>query len=128
MLFGTFDILHPGHEYLLKNAHKYGDQIVAVIARDETVREMKKHEPTNSEKIRVSNLKKLKLANKVILGGIDDKYTVIKKEQPDIVVLGYDQINFVDELKVRFPKLKTIRLKSFHPEKYKSSLIKKNNL
>ena len=126
MLFGTFDILHPGHEYLLKNARKYGDYLTAVVARDKTVLEVKKRSPINSEKIRVVNLKKIKLADEVILGRVGDKYKIIEKERPNVIVLGYDQKNFVDELKTYFPKIKIIRLKSFKPHLYKSSLFRKH--
>ena len=40
MAFGTFDLLHPGHEHFLKQAKRYGDLIV-VIARDNTVLKVK---------------------------------------------------------------------------------------
>ena len=37
MVFGTFDIIHPGHIHLLKEAKEYGDFLIAVIGRDATV-------------------------------------------------------------------------------------------
>ena len=130
MVFGTFDIQHRGHEYLLKQAKKYGDYLIVVLARDKTVLKIKKRKPVYNEKKRLENLKKLKIANKIILGSLKDKYHQILKEKPDIICLGYDQKVFTKNLKENlskrnlFPKI--IRLKSFHPEKYKSSVLRKN--
>jgi FAD synthetase len=41
MTFGTFDRLHPGHEYYLSEARKYGDCLITVVARDKTVVDIK---------------------------------------------------------------------------------------
>ena len=40
MATGTFDILHMGHIYYLKEAKKLGDELVIVVARDFTVRKL----------------------------------------------------------------------------------------
>ena len=130
MVFGTFDILHKGHEYLLREAGKYGDYLTVVLARDKTVLKVKKRKPVYSEKKRLENLKKLKIANKIILGSLKDKYSHIIKENPNVICLGYDQKAFTKNLKENLAKRnlfpKRIRLKSFHPEKYKSSVLRKN--
>lgn len=126
MAFGTFDILHPGHEFMLSEAKKLGDNLVVLIARDQTVREVKNHPPRHDEKTRAANLEKLMLADKVILGREgDDKYAVIHEEEPDVIALGYDQIFFIDNLKKIFPNIPVIRIKSFKPDIYHSSLIEK---
>jgi len=41
LAFGTFDILHPGHEFYLKEAKKHGDILDVVVARDSTVEKIK---------------------------------------------------------------------------------------
>lgn len=41
MAFGTFDVFHPGHEYYLTQAKKYGDILIVVVARDKTVEKVK---------------------------------------------------------------------------------------
>lgn len=123
MVFGTFDILHPGHEYVLKQARKYGDYLVAVAARDANVRRIKGRAPANDEKTRVRNLKKLGLADKARLGYVRDPYKVINEEKPDVIALGYDQKKFVEGLK-RFKKIKIVRLKAFKPSVYKSSKLR----
>ncbi len=125
MAFGTFDTLHPGHEYFLKKAKKLGDSLVVIVARDRTVKKVKNHAPLNTEDKRVQNLKALNLTDKVSLGRIgNDKYAVIRNENPNIIALGYDQKFFIDGLKKAFPDVKIVRIRAFHPEIYHSSLLK----
>lgn len=128
IVFGTFDILHAGHENFFQQARNFGNCVIAVIARDETVQKVKGIEPHNSETIRMKNLKKANFADKVILGDLKDKYKVIKKFQPDVIALGYDQFAFTYRLEKFLidEKMKTRveRLKPYRPEIYKSSLIR----
>jgi FAD synthetase len=126
MVFGTFDILHPGHEYLLREAKKLADSLVVVIARDKTVLKVKNHSPHFSEKLRVANLEKLNIADRVVLGSEnEDKHQIINEEKPDIIALGYDQKFFIDELENKFGKnTKIVRLKPFKEKIYKSSKLK----
>jgi glycerol-3-phosphate cytidylyltransferase-like family protein len=138
MAFGTFDIFHKGHENFLQQAKKcglpadagrgQGDFLVVVVARDETVQKVKKHKTKNDERKRLLVIKNSNLADKVILGNLGDKYAVIKKYKPDVIALGYDQKSFTGELKEKLKalgldKTRIIRLKSYYPKKYKSSLL-----
>lgn len=130
MVFGTFDIFHPGHRSFLIQAKKKGDYLIAVVARDKTVKETKKQETRNKEEVRLRVVKKSGLADKVVLGGFKDKYAVIKKYQPDVICLGYDQKYFIKELgrkleEFKLEKTKILRLKSYKPEIYKSSKLRK---
>ncbi|PJA88107.1 MAG: hypothetical protein CO140_00665, partial [Candidatus Moranbacteria bacterium CG_4_9_14_3_um_filter_40_7] len=82
----------------------------------------------NSEQKRKRILENSRLADKVILGSLGDKYAVIKKYRPDIICLGYDQNAFVDKLKDKLrqfglEKTRIEKLKPFYPKKYKSSLL-----
>ncbi|MFA6454457.1 MAG: adenylyltransferase/cytidyltransferase family protein [Patescibacteria group bacterium] len=130
MIFGTFDILHPGHINFIKQAKKYGDCLIVVIARNSTVLKVKGKLPEHSEKQRLEAIKGLKLASKAVLGSLTDKYSAIKKYRPNIICLGYDQTNFVDRLKNELKRLKLktkiVRLRPFMPHKYKTSIILKN--
>ena len=121
MAFGTFDLLHPGHINFLRQAKRRGNLIV-VIARDKTAKEVKGKLPRHDEKQRLKAVKRLNLAPRVVLGGKRDKYAVIKKYHPDIIALGYDQLYFTEQLK-NF-NLKIIRLKAYKPNKYKTSILK----
>lgn len=128
MAFGTFDIFHQGHENFLKQAKKYGDYLIIVVARDKTVLKTKRKLPRNNEKARLQTIIRSGLANEAILGGLTDKYKIIKKYRPDIICLGYDQQAFTEKLEDKLkeynlPDTKIIRLKPYCPEKYKTSKI-----
>ena len=131
ILFGTFDIVHPGHLNLLNQAEKKCDYLVVVIARDKTVLQVKGRLPKNKENKRLLEVRKQKLAKSVVLGNLRNKYAVIKKYQPDIIFLGYDQKAFTENLELRLKEMKIkagiIRLKPFKPKIYKTSKIYENN-
>ena len=94
MVFGTFDYLHAGHENLFSQARELGDEIIAIIARDKTVKTIKGFTPDHNEKERMKTLEETSWADKVVLGDIKDKTKVIKNYKPDIIALGYDQFAF----------------------------------
>lgn len=129
MTFGTFDIFHEGHKDLMRQAREFGDHLIVVIGRDETVRSVKGKYPLNDETKRRDVIEKSGLAEEVILGELDDKYAVIKKRRPDVICLGYDQNFFVDDLRGRLDEMglretRIVTLKAHQPEKYKSSKLK----
>jgi FAD synthetase len=131
LVFGTFDIFHKGHKDFLRQARKYGGFLIVVVARDKTVKEVKSRLPRNSEKARLERIGKSGLADKVIMGNLGDKYSIIKKVKPDIICLGYDQKAFADNLTenlfaLGMENVKIKRLKAYKPEIFKSSLIHKN--
>jgi len=130
MAFGTFDYFHAGHENYLKQARALGDQLIVVIARDETVRKVKSQKSTYSEKKRLRDVNNCIHVDKAVLGSNDDKYKVIKKYKPHILALGYDQFVFTYGLKQFFIKekmnTKIIRLQAFKPSTFKSSLIRQS--
>ncbi len=123
--FGTFDVFHKGHEYFLKRSGNFGDELIVVVARDETVKEVKGDYPMNNENKRVRKIKNLEYVDDAILGNIKDKYSVIEKLAPDVISLGYDQEAFVsgleEELEKRNISAVIIRVDSYKPEVYKSS-------
>jgi len=116
MATGTFDLLHPGHIYYLKEAKKLGDTLVVVVATDSTVQKLK-HEPINPEEIRLNLIKELRIVDEAYLGHEDDMYKIVKEIKPDIIALGFDQIHNEDkirsELKKRKINAKVIRLSEF---------------
>lgn len=116
MATGTFDLLHPGHIYYLKEAKKLGDTLAVVVATDATVRRLK-HEPVNPEEIRLNLIKELKIVDKAYLGHEDDTYEIVEEIKPDIIALGFDQIHdenkIKSELKKRKINAKVVRLSEF---------------
>jgi FAD synthetase len=116
MASGTFDLLHLGHIYYLKEAKKLGDSLTVVVATDKTVRKLK-HEPVNPERIRLNLVKELKVVDEACLGHEDDMYEIVDEIKPDIIALGYDQVHdekkIETELKKRKIKAKLVRLSEF---------------
>ena len=129
MVFGTFDYLHAGHENLFIQARELGKEIIAILARDKTVKTIKGEFPDHNEKERLKNLKETGWADKIILGNHKDKFKVIKDYRPDIIALGYDQFAFTYRLEKLLMDLKLdskiIRLKPYRPDMYKSSILKR---
>ena len=128
LVAGTFDIIHPGHIFLLKQAKKQGDILIVVIARDKAVKKLKKRRPIFNEKQRLLNLKRLKIADKVLLGNHGNKLKIISQIKPDVICLGYDQKIKIFSLAKSLKKMglapKIIRIKSFFPKRYKSSKLR----
>jgi len=129
MVFGTFDTIHPGHLHLFRQAKRYGDYLVVVVARDETVKKVKRKFPKNNEKKRLENLKTLNIVDKAVLGSLSDPYLAIDEYMPKYICIGYDQESFITknlerELEKRYIKAKIIRLRAFVPDVYKSSKLR----
>lgn len=103
MATGTFDLLHTGHIYFLKEAKKLGDELVVVVACDKTVRKLK-HEPVTPENLRVDLIKELRMVDHAVIGKEDDMYKIVVELNPDIIALGYDQIHDTDTLKKELHK------------------------
>ena len=116
MATGTFDLLHMGHIYYLREAKKLGDKLVVVVATDKTVRKLK-HEPITPQEIRLSLIKELKMVDEAVLGHEDDMYTIVEEIKPDIIALGFDQIHdenaLKNELKKRKLHTKIVRLSKY---------------
>jgi FAD synthetase len=116
MATGTFDILHMGHIYYLKEAKKLGDTLAVVVATDSTVRRLK-HEPINPQEIRLNLIKELKMVDEAYIGFENDIYEIVKKIRPDIIALGFDQIHSENEIKIQLKKrkinTKIVRLPEF---------------
>ena len=119
MVFGTFDILHQGHIDFFRQAREHGDFLIAVTARDSTVKQIGK-EVIQNENERLKNVKQF--ADLAVLGSSGDKYEVIRRYNPDIICLGYDQTHFVDGLQNL--NIEILRLKPYQENKFKSSLIR----
>lgn len=123
MAFGTFDLLHPGHRFYLLKARQKGDRLIVVVARDLTVKKIKNKFPFWNEKKRLKELKKVKYIDKVVLGDKKDYFKVIKRFNPDILALGYDQKLFLTD-KIKNKKFKIIKISAFEPSKYKTSILR----
>ena len=119
MATGTFDLLHMGHIYYLKEAKKLGDTLIVVVATDATVRKLK-HDPITPQEIRVNLIKELKMVDEAYLGHVDDMYSIVEEIKPDIIALGFDQIHdettIKNELKKRRLNVRVVRLSKYQGE------------
>ncbi|MFX0200101.1 MAG: adenylyltransferase/cytidyltransferase family protein [Candidatus Hodarchaeota archaeon] len=133
--FGTFDVLHLGHLRYLEEAKRLGgphSELIVVVARDSSVKEIKGHTPVFPEQHRVTLVAELKPVDRAVLGDEDpDKFIIIEKLKPHILAIGYDQwvdLNHLrEELNDRGLKhIQIVRLAKFEDELGGSStLIKK---
>lgn len=98
MASGVFDIIHPGHISYLEQARSYGDELVVVVANDDTVRRSK-HEPVTPEAMRARIVGALKPVDRAIIGGRGDILDTVRYVRPDVIVLGYDQKFAEDDLR-----------------------------
>ncbi len=89
---GVFDILHVGHVHFLERAKSLGDELVVIVANDETVLRSKGHRPVNTAEERAELLRALRVVDEVYIGapgGIS--FDLVKEIDPDLIVLGPDQ-------------------------------------
>ena len=142
MVFGVFDLLHPGHLNFLIQAKELGDKLIVSVARDLNVFKVKELRPVHHESLRLKNISLLPIVDKAVLAGLKDPWPHIMKEKPDIIALGYDQKTYVREegrggreeerkleaelLKHGLKKTKVVRLKPHWPQIYKSKILRKH--
>ncbi len=131
LVFGTFDGLHNGHLNFFEQAKEFGDYLVVVVGRDSTVQRIKKRFPKMNENERLDAVQKAPFVDYARLGNENvSPYLSVKEVNPDVICLGYDQVDFTEKLasaikEMGLGHIKIHRLKPFHPEKYKSSLLNK---
>ena len=129
MAFGSFDVLHKGHEHYLKEAKSYGNYLIVIVARDENVLRFKDKKPKHDEIYRLEQVKKINFVDKAVLGHKDNILKVIEAYKPNLICLGYDQKTIDEEklnkeLKKRNLKVEIVRAKPYKEDIYKSSRFK----
>jgi len=128
---GAFDLLHPGHTFLINEASKLGE-VYVIVARDVNVKKFKGESPILPEDQRLEMVQNLKNVKKAIFGKIDSDYLkIIEEINPDIIMLGPNQkvtIKMIKNgLKAKgLEKIKIIRLEKFYNKHklHSSTLIK----
>ena len=98
MAQGVFDILHPGHIYYLSESAKLGEELHVVIARDSRMKDRKNIFMGENERREI--VEAMEVVNSAILGSKGSLFDSVKKIEPDIITLGYDQefdINLLEE-------------------------------
>lgn len=111
---GVFDIIHLGHLHYLEESKKLGDELVVIVATDNTVRK-RKHEPITPEAMRLELVQGLKPVDRAVLGKDGaDIYEILTEIEPDIITIGFDQTFEPEEmeadLRSRGTEVKVVRM------------------
>jgi FAD synthetase len=113
---GVFDILHPGHAFILKEAKSHADILVVIVARDSTVKKRKKI-PIVPEEQRREMVGGLKPVDVSVLGYEGDTLRIVEEIKPDVIALGPDQHHDEQRIKMEMAKrginLEVIRIKEY---------------
>lgn len=130
MVFGTFDMIHPGHEDFFAQARALVSEpiLIVSVARDNSVLRVKGVKSRRSEQERLAVLEKHPLVDRAVLGDEDGYMKHITEEKPDIIALGYDQSGeYVEHLGKDLIDVgletKIVRLKPYRPEVFKTSKL-----
>ncbi len=83
---GCFNKIHPGHIYFLNKAKALG-YLVVVLTHDKN----NKKSYAVPAKERKKQITALKIADDVVIGHPTNYMKTVKKINPDIIALGYDQ-------------------------------------
>ena len=91
MIGGCFDCLHAGHLSLFHEAIKISNSVVVAINSNDSVSRIKgPARPYQDLETRISNIKKLGFAQKIIPFNEDSPINVLKKECPNAFIKGGD--------------------------------------
>lgn len=88
---GCFDLLHPGHVSLLRQARSHCDRLVVGLNSDRSVKALKGEErPIQNEPSRAQVLASLADVDLVVVFDDDTPLALIERLRPDILVKGAD--------------------------------------
>ncbi len=133
---GTFDGLHSGHLYLLEFARAQGTRLAkrtvrpgvrlsAVVARDESVMRIKHRAPHHNQEERQRLLASLRSVDEAIVGVPNDFILSVRRVDPDLIVLGYDQrASWEGALREAGILAKIIRCPAYESRRLKSSKMR----
>lgn len=133
MVFGAFDGLHPGHLDFFRQAKRHGDFLIVSVGTDANVAKIKGKRPLFGEDERLALVKSLRVVNRAVLGVQKDFYKEIKKYNPDVICLGYDQWARQQEVEeelshVGLGATEVVRLAPYKAEKSKSTQLKRRSV
>lgn len=124
VVFGVFDLLHPGHLYFLQAAKRHGNHLTVVVTRDARVFHEKRRTPVFNERERLEMVRALHIVDNAILGDRAGEWKVLKKLKPRVVCLGYDQhMEWIAKCKLK--KLPQVtRIGPYKSNRYSSTRVK----
>ena len=127
LVFGTFDVLHPGHVRFLREASTYGPVTVA-LTPDKLCQRYKGHRPVNPYATRAERLSRLRYVAVVVPADeASGTFAVVGATRPTTVVLGYDQLELGKLLAERLAYLLSrphlVTLPAYRSSTYQSSRL-----
>lgn len=130
MVFGVFDGIHEGHRMLFRQAKKEGDYLIAVATPDHIVQHLKGHLPKFNIAERLAHLEEADGVDEVVIGDKElGTWEIVKKYQPEVIALGYDQEALKLNLEANYAKLgckPAVKvMQSYEPNQYHSSILNK---
>ncbi len=125
LIFGKFDILHPGHISFIKYAQTFGS-LVVVLESDQAIKRVNNFLPVESNVVRQKNLEKL--GAKVFLRHSEDMAELLRVIDPDLICLGYDQSYLKEALTAiaekTKPRWRIIYAPALKPQLFKASKLR----
>ncbi|TXT64389.1 MAG: FAD synthase [Promethearchaeota archaeon] len=105
MIAGTFDIIHPGHIFLINQAAKMGE-VYVIVATDRNREKYSGDAPIVPEEQRLEVIKSINNVTEARLGREDNNtLKTVAEIDPDIILLGPDQKYDIEELKEGLAKI-----------------------
>lgn len=90
--YGCFDLLHPGHIYILNQAKEFGDRLIVGLNSDSSVNRLKgPNRPILLEKDRANMLSALNSVDLIVFFQEETPLSLIKALEPDILVKDADR-------------------------------------
>lgn len=131
MVFGTFDMIHEGHENFFKQARELADEsyLVVSVARDSIATRVRGYSPRNNEETRRAKLEEHPRVDEAVLGDEVGYMEHVVRVKPDIIALGYDQggeyvENLEKDLRAAGLSTRIVRMQSYKPETFKTSKLR----
>ncbi len=88
---GCFDLLHPGHISLIRQAAESCDRLIMALNSDESVRRLKgPQRPVQTEQARAAVIGAIKGVSAVVIFSEDTPLELIQALRPDVLIKGAD--------------------------------------
>lgn len=127
LVFGTFDLLHPGHLSFLSAAAKHGE-VTVVVTPDAKVAAEKGTEAFFDQDERLAMVGALKPVARAVLGDVGPRWTIVSRLAPDVICVGHDQDaahpKFLAQVAGLRKPPKIVRIKPYRRDRYSSSRLR----